>query len=219
MHKDRKCIVVLTTREGSKRLPDKNLMVCHGKPLVMWVVDEIFKCDFIDEVYHISNSEKLKELLSSAGCITIDEPEELSVDTVPILTVLKYAVEQIDCDGSDYIIWADVSKPLTKSSQIEKVIRTAAAGDYDSVFTTKKLRYYLADDPAIVTQKRDELKREDLYFGAVRLRTAKTIRNAELNTWGRGEFHLDLCICEDHEIDVDYLHDFICAEALLKAGY
>jgi CMP-2-keto-3-deoxyoctulosonic acid synthetase len=197
------------------RLPDKNLMLCAGKPLVQWVADECFKSMYLDAVYHISDSDELKSLLTN--CRVIDEPDEIAGDAVPILSVIKYAVGHIDCHDNDFIVWVDVSKPLTKFWHIDKVVRYAAANGLDSVFTTKPLRYYTPDDPAIVTQLRGT--RKELYFGAVRLRTAKTIRDAMDGTWGRSDRHADLCICEDFEIDVDYLHDFIMAEALLNAGY
>lgn len=213
------CHVVLTSRSGSDRLPNKNMMECAGYPLMYWVTKECFRSWFVDSVFHISDSEEHRDYMAGLGCATIEEPSDVAAGNVPILSVLKHAVQHIKCQPKDYIIWVDVSKPLTRCYHIEKCIRNAYYGGYDSVFTTKKLRYNLIGDAAVVSQEKPKHETRFMYFGAVRLRTRETIENATDGTWGYGERHLDLPICEDHEIDVDYLHDLIMAEALIRAGY
>ena len=219
MIEDRQCNVVLTTRGGSDRLPGKNMMLCNDKPLIYWATNECFKSWFVDCIYHISDNAEQREYMDGLGCKTLEEPPEIANGNVPILEVLKHAVTQIDCRPDDYIVWVDVSKPLTKRHHIEKCIRYAYHCGHDSVFTVKRLRYNIIGDAAVVSQNKPESELRYLYFGAVRLRTREVIENAKPGTWGYGKNHLDLPICEDHEIDVDYLHDFIMAEALLKAGY
>ena len=219
MINNHKCFIVLTSKRNNTRFPDKNISDCAGKPLYRWAVDACLRADYIDRIYHISDDERMKGYLERLGIANIHEPDELCAPHVPILSVLKHTLNFIPAEDDDFIIWVDISKPLTRAWHINEVIGTAGAGGWDSVFTVKRLRYNLIGDAAVVSQLKPEKETRYIYFGAVRLRTARTLRDAEDGTWGTGANHLDLPICEDFEIDVDYPHDLIMADALLKAGY
>ncbi len=213
MIKNKICNVVVVTKEKSTRLKMKNILPCAGKPLAFWALEQCFKSKYVDTVYHCTNSKNMAMVFERQGCITIKEPDFLIKKDVQILEVVKYCAQKIK---GDYIVWVDLSKPLTKAWQIDAVIREAYTKKADSVFTIKQLYRSLVGDPATLTQ--DNVLRYT-NFGAVRLRTHDTIINAEKGTWGIGKKHIDLPICKDWEVDVDYYHDLVMAEALLKNGY
>jgi CMP-N-acetylneuraminic acid synthetase len=213
MIKNKVCNIIVVTKEKSTRLKMKNLLPCAGKPLAFWALEQCFKSKYADTVYHCTNSKNMAKIFERKGCVTIEEPYYLLKKDVQILDVIKYAAQKIK---GYYFVWVDLSKPLTKAWQIDEVIRKAHKEQADSVFTVKRLYRSLVGDPATLTQ--DNIVRYT-NFGAVRLRTYDTIINAEKGTWGTGAKHIDLPICKDWEIDVDYYHDLIMAEALLKNGY
>jgi N-acylneuraminate cytidylyltransferase len=212
-------IGIITLRDGSQRIKNKNMKILNGKYLWQWVFDEAKKSKCIDKIVASTSCEEYEFILRQ-HCEVIERPKELSEDNVPILPVLKHAVTCMsELKKDDYIIHLDVTKPLTKVKKIDAVIRIAEHEKYDSIFTIKTLRGNLLGDKAVCSQLKPKEEIKYLYFGAIRLRTVETIEKAELGTWGYGEKHIDLPIINDWEVDVDYPHDFITAEALLKAGY
>jgi CMP-N-acetylneuraminic acid synthetase len=222
MINNKHCYIILTSREDSDRLQHKVIADCAGKPVAKWVVDECHKSKYADEIYHVTSSPLYADIFRKWKCKTIMEPDYLSNPDVPILSVIKYAAEQIESKDDDYFIWVDITKPLTKAGHIDLCIDFADNRNLDSVFTVKKCRSGIVGtdwgDLAVTTQNKPPEKYY-LFFGAVRLRTKKTILSAQPGTWGKGTNHLDLPICCDWEVDIDFPHDLIIARALLEAGY
>lgn len=214
----KRCLALITTRSGSKRVVNKCFRDMNGLPMVEYVIRQCKKSKYIDSIYHSSSDEEYKNKIQKYGCLTIDRPHQLSGDNIPILPVIKNAIENIDCNDSDYIVHVDFSKPLTKSRTIDMCIEKAEEG-YDSVFTVKELSENLLGDSAVCYQMKPEREKKYIYFGAVRVRTKKTIEEAENGTWGTGKRHLDYPIIKKWEIDVNDEIDFIIAEALIKRGY
>ena len=43
-------LAIIPARAGSKRLPGKNMRLMHGKPLILWTVEEALKSQYIDSL-------------------------------------------------------------------------------------------------------------------------------------------------------------------------
>ena len=60
-----KNVAFIPVRGGSKSIPLKNIKPIAGKPLVLWTVEAAAKCDSIDKIYVSTDSDKIKEVVSS----------------------------------------------------------------------------------------------------------------------------------------------------------
>jgi CMP-N-acetylneuraminic acid synthetase len=80
---------LILVKSDSKRLPGKNSLMFHGKPMFLHNVD---KClGIFDRVYVSSDSEDILDWVDSRGAIAIKRPKELCGD-VPNIPVYKHAV-------------------------------------------------------------------------------------------------------------------------------
>ena len=62
MINNKKILVVITDRSGSKRLLNKNILQLAGKPLIAWTIDEAKKSKYIDKLIVSTDSKKIVEI-------------------------------------------------------------------------------------------------------------------------------------------------------------
>lgn len=60
-----KKIAIITARAGSKGLPDKNMLMVDGKPLLSYTIDPALESDLFDKVILSTDSQEYIDLLSS----------------------------------------------------------------------------------------------------------------------------------------------------------
>jgi N-acylneuraminate cytidylyltransferase len=91
-----KNIAIIPARSGSKRLPNKNIMLLGGIPLMAHSILEAKKYpSIIDEIYVSTDDNQMKEIALSFGAQVIDRPAEISGDLAPTVTALKHVLESI----------------------------------------------------------------------------------------------------------------------------
>ena len=56
MKNKRRIIALIPARGGSKRVPEKNIKLLQGKPLIAYAIIEALKVSAIDEVYEIGRA-------------------------------------------------------------------------------------------------------------------------------------------------------------------
>lgn len=60
-----KKIAIITARAGSKGLPDKNMLMVDGKPLLSYTIDPAIESDLFDKIILSTDSQEYIDLLSS----------------------------------------------------------------------------------------------------------------------------------------------------------
>jgi CMP-N-acetylneuraminic acid synthetase len=58
---------IIPARAGSKSLPDKNIALLMGHPLLSYSITTALQCDFIDQVYVTSDSEDIINIAENYG--------------------------------------------------------------------------------------------------------------------------------------------------------
>ena len=71
---------LIPARAGSKEIPNKNLTIVKGHPLLSFSIASALECEFIDEVYVTSDSEHILNIAKSYGAKTLIRPIEISGD-------------------------------------------------------------------------------------------------------------------------------------------
>ena len=75
-----KTIAIIPARGGSKRLPNKNIKLLGGVPLLVHSINYAKQHDFIDTIYVSTNDVDIKKVALEYGALVIDRPQELSGD-------------------------------------------------------------------------------------------------------------------------------------------
>ena len=87
-----KLICIMPARGGSTRIPGKNIIDFHGKPIMSWPLEVLVKSPLVDEVFVTSDSKEILRVASQLGAQTISRPDELSDDFVGIVPVVQHAI-------------------------------------------------------------------------------------------------------------------------------
>ena len=62
-----KNIAIIPARGGSKGIPNKNIKLINGKPLVAWSIEQALNSQSIDEVYVSSDSKQILDISIEYG--------------------------------------------------------------------------------------------------------------------------------------------------------
>ena len=59
MYNSNKILGLIPARAGSKRLPNKNTLDLHGRPLIAWPISSAIRSKYIDDVVVSSDSDSI----------------------------------------------------------------------------------------------------------------------------------------------------------------
>lgn len=194
-----KVVAIIPARAGSKRLPEKNKMMFHGKPLYAWTLQEAINCSFIDEIIISSNDENILKWgygsYSDKRVIVKRRPDYLCQDDTPLEAVILHEF-QLYQDLTTVILLQPTS-PLRNSYDISMAY---------SIFKER------VTCPVIPVFREDEYRFK--LNGAVFVFTLGSLRlSGDIFS---GEFSCIYIMPKERSIDIDTLEDFQEAERLMK---
>jgi N-acylneuraminate cytidylyltransferase len=133
-----KNIAIIPARGGSKRLPNKNILVLGGIPLIAHSILEAQRNSaVIDEVYVSTDSIQIKEIALSYGAKVIDRPAQLSGDLEPTVTALKNVLESIETEV-DAVFVLQPTNPLRPANLIADAYKNYIENKADSLMTVTR---------------------------------------------------------------------------------
>jgi CMP-N-acetylneuraminic acid synthetase len=115
-----KVVAVIPARGGSTRLPDKNMRLFAGRPLVAWSIIQAMNSLTIDEVWVTSDSKRILELAASLGARCFERTEAESDDApgwVPILKVCREVMRPLDV-----LVGLMATSPLRMPHDIDRAV-------------------------------------------------------------------------------------------------
>jgi len=120
-----KKLVIIPARAGSKRLPNKNLKLLNGKPLIMHSVDIARKIFSDKEICISTDSNKIKAIVEKSGLdVPFLRPKELAQDSSPTEDVLIHALNWFSKNNykPDMIILLQPTSPFRRKEDINNAI-------------------------------------------------------------------------------------------------
>ncbi|WP_347924950.1 acylneuraminate cytidylyltransferase family protein [Pontimicrobium sp. SW4] len=130
-----KNIAIIPARGGSKRLPNKNMLMLSDMPLIAHSINFAkANRDIISDIYVSTNDENIKSLSLDLGVKVIDRPEELSGDFSTTVSALKHVLETIN-ETVDNIILLQPTNPLRQKQLLKEAYVKYVDGDFDSLMT------------------------------------------------------------------------------------
>jgi CMP-N-acetylneuraminic acid synthetase len=115
-----KVIAVIPARGGSTRLPDKNMRMFCGRPLVAWTILAAVNSLTIDEVWVTSDSDNILGVAERLGAKTFKRPEVEHDDApghVPVRQVCREIMRP-----RDILVGLMATSPLRKPTDIDEVV-------------------------------------------------------------------------------------------------
>ncbi len=213
-------IAIIPARGNSKRLPNKNIKLLGGIPLLVHSINYAKQHDFIDAIYVSTNDEDIKRVALAQQALVIDRPKELSGDFEPTVTALKHVLETIK-DSIENVILLQPTNPLRPKNLLKEAFHQYNKNQCESLFTVSRNQQKFGKiENAIfkpfnytIGQRSQDL--EPLYFenGLLYITKAAHILNNQIIT--KNAFPLVV----NHffaSIDIDAQEDFDIAEFMIK---
>jgi CMP-N-acetylneuraminic acid synthetase len=215
-----KTIAIIPSRGDSKRLPNKNIKLLGGLPLLVYSINYAKQHNFIEAIYVSTDDEAIKKVALQYGAQVIDRPQELSGDLEPTVTALKHVLESIE-DEVENVILLQPTNPLRPKNLLNEAFQLFTEHKCDSLFTVTRnhQKFGTIENNTFkpfnykIGQRSQDLK--PLYFenGLLYITKAKHILNNKIITTNAFPLVINHVFAN---VDIDTQEDFEYAKFLLK---
>lgn len=120
---NKKIIAVIPARGGSKRIPYKNIINFHGKPLIAWTIEAALKSNLFDEVIVSTDDKKIAEIAEKYGAKVPFLREEYADDYSPVSLVTTNVLEKLLSKEFDMVVQLMPNCPLRNSNDIKEAVQ------------------------------------------------------------------------------------------------
>lgn len=227
---NRRILVVIPARGGSKGLPQKNVKPLLGKPLIYYTIDSA-RSLFPDNQICVSTDDPgIKKVVEEYNLsVPFLRPDELSTDTAGTYEVLLHALEYYESNGNtyDFILLLQPTTPIRKKEHIEEIIKLVGRIDFDmvaSVSIPKDSPYfnmfeeeekgYLRKSKENNYTRRQDAPKVYAMNGSIYLINVESLKKRNINKFEKVvKFVMEESI---YNIDIDTKDDWILAEMQLQ---
>ena len=140
MYKDKTFLAIIPARGGSKRLPQKNILILNGKPLIDWTIEAALNSRYIDEISVSSDNEDVLNIANKHGISLINRPAYLASDTASSIDVVTHAISNTE-KKYDYVILLQPTSPLRNFSHIDESIDLLLKKKADAVISVAEVEH------------------------------------------------------------------------------
>ena len=233
-----KVMGIIGIRSGSKGVPNKNIKLLAGKPLVGWILDTAKKSKYINRLVVSTDSQEYADIVTSIGAeAPYLRPENLAADNSPEFEYVKHMLEWLEDKESympDIIVRMMATSPMQTSEDIDKVIEILIENkNADSAVIISEMRLHPYKALKIIEDNmlgkrlvsyfgesgREVTPIDRQSYGKAYVRSniiacrRETIINTNSLTGDNVKYHI---IPQERAIDIDNEIDFGIAEILIK---
>ncbi|WP_167837469.1 acylneuraminate cytidylyltransferase family protein [Halosimplex halophilum] len=227
-------VAVVPARGGSKGVPRKNLRTIDGQPLVSYQIETALAAERIDRVILSTDDEEIAEIGQKYGAeVPFIRPASLSQDDVPVIAVVKHALEYLIEENSrpTQIHCLQPTSPFTTPEQVDKAAVKLRNTDCDSVVAVERItdthphRAYRLEGDRIAPLEgiTDETpnQRQDRpdtfgFTGAIYARKPKLLLNWDKTDFALGTDIRAIIQREESTIEIDTEFQLRIAKAIAK---
>ncbi len=237
MKKIYKIVAVVSARAGSKGIPNKNIKLLNGKPLIYYSLKSLLKVKEIDRIVLSSDSEKILNTAKrlSKKIQLMKRPKFLAKDKTPLTSVVKYSAIELAKKGyvSDFVLQIAPTCPFIKIKTIKHIIKLLKKGN-DCVVTLKKIEHEHPYRAKELNKKNLQFKsflknvdvekfisRQDLpklfcTSGGIYARSFTLLKKFNEKDFNLGKKPIGVVVDDIEAINIDRLIDFDFAELMSK---
>jgi len=132
----------IPVRGGSKSIPNKNVKVLTGRPLVHWVIEAALQCPEIDDVFVSSDSDLIKNSIRGIDrrLLAIERPRWTATDEASTeLALLDFA----DHYDFETVVILQATNPQTKAEHLSGALAKMSMENADSLVSVTRQHIFL----------------------------------------------------------------------------
>ncbi len=213
-------IAFIPARGGSKSIPDKNIKIINGKPLIYWVCEAAQLSD-IDKIVLATDSKKIAEVALSFGfskLVVYDRKKENAQDTSSTESVMLEYINEESLNNDDTLILIQATSPLLSYQDLDKGLKQAEKGDSILSVVPSKRFYWSAQgqpenyDP-FQRPRRQDFEGNYVENGAFYISTVEKIKESQNRISGS----INMAIMPEYSFhEIDEPVDWIIVDQLIK---
>lgn len=128
-----KILAVIPARAGSKGIPNKNIRIVGGHPLIYYSIKNAISSKYITDVVVTTDSSEVKIIATQMGALVRWRDKRLCGDAVTLDSVINDAVDRSIM--WDYIITMQPTSPTLTVDTLDKAISFAIENDLDTLIS------------------------------------------------------------------------------------
>lgn len=222
-----KFVALIPARAGSKGIPDKNIKLINGKPLIAWSIEQALASTLVEDVYLSTDGEKIRDIgLQFGAKAPFLRPAEFASDTASTEVVMLHFLEWLETAAlpMDALVLLQATSPLRSKTLIDDCIHTFMDSGADSLLTVVENEHFgwknvaapKADYIYMSRPRRQDKLPTDIKFnetGSVYITKADVLKASKNRLGGKVAMH----ISQKHEgFEIDDPVDWLVLETLLK---
>ena len=126
-------LAVIPARAGSKGIPNKNIRIIGGKPLICYALQNAISSTMITDTVVTTDSEAVRIIARQMGAEVRWRDERLCRDEVTLDAVIDDAVDRsVDWD---YVVTMQPTSPTLSVDTLDRAIRYAIDNDLDTLIS------------------------------------------------------------------------------------
>jgi CMP-N-acetylneuraminic acid synthetase/spore coat polysaccharide biosynthesis predicted glycosyltransferase SpsG len=157
----REILAVIPARAGSKGIPNKNVRIVAGHPLVYYAIRNALESDFVTDVVVTTDSNEVRIIAQQMGAKVRWRDAALCADDVTLDAVVYDAIPP-DTDW-DLIVTMQPTSPTLRVETLDEAISMALSEGYDtmiSVVNDPRLSWMTDDNGGVVPRYEKRLNRQ-----------------------------------------------------------
>lgn len=139
-----KIAAIIPARGGSKRIPNKNIRLFHGRPIISYSIAVAREVGLFDKIIVSTDSVEISDIARSFGAeVPFVRPAHLSGDAIGTDEVIKHALESLAVQGDnvDYACCIYATAPMLKPNYIREGFERLKAAEAITAFSVSQYPY------------------------------------------------------------------------------
>jgi CMP-N,N'-diacetyllegionaminic acid synthase len=201
LFKNKKILVLVPARAGSKGIKNKNLRLVNKKPLIEYTFDFANQLSFVDLKIVSTDSINILNLAKKKQFIGIKRSKILAGDKVSDYKVIRSIIDNkiVIKSKCDYLIYLQPTSPIRKKKELVFALKEIINKNYSSAWSVSKINkknhplkvlaiknqklklYYSKGRHIIARQQLDDLYIRNGVFYIFRIKDLKKYKSIYLN--------------------------------------
>ncbi|MFC2006762.1 cytidylyltransferase domain-containing protein [Chloroflexota bacterium] len=131
-------ITIIPARGGSKGVPEKNIRLLAGKPLLAHSIEHSLQARQVNRTVVSTDDTEIAEIAGQYGAEVVMRPAELATDTASSEAALLHTISSLE-ETEGYIpslvVFLQATSPLRQPDDIDNAISTLNDAKADSLFS------------------------------------------------------------------------------------
>ena len=128
--REMKILAVIPARAGSKGIPNKNIRIINGHPLVYYAINNALMSKYITNVVISTDSPEVRIIASQMGAVCKWRDESLCGDEITLDSVVYDAIPKDE--NWDYIVTMQPTSPTLKVETLDSAIKYTTENGLDT---------------------------------------------------------------------------------------